>query len=276
MKKKQSYYCVIGLLLFFTPAYSQKNIEGLIKAEKAFAAYTVSHTIKDGFLVFMDAEGIIFRRGNAINGIDAFLKQKPGPSILDWQPAFALISAAGDLGVTTGPFQFRSGAAKDTSVSYGNFSSIWRVNRQGEWKNLVDLGVSYAVKLPALAIQKIELKLRNNNLETQDELLRLDRQFNTAVKEKNSRLTLSQLAKDGWLNVENHTPVREKATINHALMSIPDSISLTPITGNISSSRDLCYVYGSSLANGVKKENYLRVWIRLNGQWQVAMQTIKW
>jgi hypothetical protein len=103
MNRRYSSCLVVILLGVLSNAYSQKNIKGLINAEKQFAWFTASHTVKEGFMNYMDSAGIIFKNGAGVNALDNYRKQNAGPGILNWEPAFAVISASGDMGATTGP-----------------------------------------------------------------------------------------------------------------------------------------------------------------------------
>jgi ketosteroid isomerase-like protein len=72
----------------------------------------------------------------------------PGMSFLDnknnrltWKPEGADVSAAGDLGYTWGTFEFRS-QDKDgkPNVEYGKYTSIWKLQKDGSWKVVLDIG----------------------------------------------------------------------------------------------------------------------------------------
>jgi ketosteroid isomerase-like protein len=58
-----------------------------------------------------------------------------------WTPVGADISASGDLGYTYGNFEFR---AKDKDgkpvAQYGKYTSIWKLQRDGSWKVVLDMG----------------------------------------------------------------------------------------------------------------------------------------
>jgi len=60
---------------------------------------------------------------------------------LTWTPVGADISAAGDLGYTYGTYEFRS-KDKDgkPTVEYGNYTSIWKKQKDGSWKVVLDMG----------------------------------------------------------------------------------------------------------------------------------------
>lgn len=263
-------------LLLCCSAFSQKGIKGLINAEKAFASFTASHTIREGFLQYMDSAGVIFRQGYAVNALDTYQKQKPGTAILSWEPEFAVISASGDIGVTTGPYKIRPQTLPDTTVGRGSFSSVWQINKKGEWKNLADLGTSYSSPYPAVRkVKGISLPKTKNVNSTYDEVWQIDKKFNMAVQEKNTAILTSHISTDSWLNIDGQVPVVGAKQIQTALQNIPDGLILISQAGYLSSAKDLVYIYGTVI-NGLKKENYLRVWIYRNKQWQVILQTIKW
>lgn len=107
MKQKRSILLTGTFLILSIFAFAQKGIIGLVNAETQFALFTASYTVKEGFLIYMDSAGVIFRQGNEMNAWEAYQKQKAGRGMLSWEPAFAVISASGDLGATTGPYEFR-------------------------------------------------------------------------------------------------------------------------------------------------------------------------
>src|SRR5947208_4819016 len=88
---------------------AQKNMDGLIKAEKSFAAYSVSYGTRDAFLTFLDSNGLVFEQGRAVNGITAWKKREKRPGILNWTPHYGEIAASNDFGYTTGAWEFRGG-----------------------------------------------------------------------------------------------------------------------------------------------------------------------
>ena len=60
---------------------------------------------------------------------------------LIWTPVGADISASGDLGYTYGNYEFHS---KDKEgkpvVEYGKYTSIWKQQKDGSWKVVLDMG----------------------------------------------------------------------------------------------------------------------------------------
>jgi ketosteroid isomerase-like protein len=70
-----------------------------------------------------------------------FLDQKDNH--LTWTPVGADLSASGDLGYTYGNYEFRS-KDKDGKpiVDHGKYTSIWKKQRDGSWKVVLDMGNS--------------------------------------------------------------------------------------------------------------------------------------
>jgi ketosteroid isomerase-like protein len=60
---------------------------------------------------------------------------------LVWTPVGADISASGDLGYTYGTFEFHSKNKEGTlTVEYGKYTSIWKLQKDGSWKVVLDMG----------------------------------------------------------------------------------------------------------------------------------------
>jgi ketosteroid isomerase-like protein len=60
---------------------------------------------------------------------------------LIWTPVGADISASADLGYTYGTFEFHT-INKDGKpvVDYGKYTSIWKLQKDGSWKVVLDMG----------------------------------------------------------------------------------------------------------------------------------------
>jgi ketosteroid isomerase-like protein len=68
---------------------------------------------------------------------------------LTWTPVYADMAASGDLGYTFGTFEFRS-KEKDgkPTVEYGKYASIWKKQKDGSWKVVMDMGNSSPAPKP--------------------------------------------------------------------------------------------------------------------------------
>jgi ketosteroid isomerase-like protein len=71
----------------------------------------------------------------------AFLDDKNNR--LTWTPLGADMSASGDLGYTYGTYEFTSkGRDGKDEVNHGKYTSIWKLQSDGSWKVVLDMGNS--------------------------------------------------------------------------------------------------------------------------------------
>lgn len=187
MKNLRKPFAFLAVMICFLSATAQKGIRGLVDAEVAFANFTESGNIKDGFLKYMDTAGVIFNEGRAFNAHKVYAKQKAGSAILSWAPNFAVVSAGGDMGVTTGTYLVRPQAITDTPVTRGYFTSIWQMNSHGEWKNLADLGIASAsAELPVREINEISLSMQKPKEVSFPAIQLMDSLLNQVIAGRNS------------------------------------------------------------------------------------------
>ncbi|WP_139367043.1 nuclear transport factor 2 family protein [Sediminibacterium ginsengisoli] len=274
MKRNYLFLPVFLLLLQTNTLLAQKGIEGLISAEKKFAAYTAENNIKSGFLRSFDSAGLVFGRGQAFNAIERYTKAPQSPGVLLWEPEFAVVSAGGDFGFTTGPYTF-SPQKGDSIVDAGNFSSIWKMNANGEWKCMADMGVSYGklVHAPVTTVERITLPAKGEKI-LYDSLLAIENTLNGALQQGADAL-LPFVAERSWFNINNSLPVKGNAKIREALKVMPAGLVFQTAGGFLAPAEDLAYVYGK-VVNDKKASNYMRVWIRENGKWVIALQVLNW
>lgn len=111
----------------------------LIGAEVAFARQSGAIGVRSAFLEVLADDGLLFRPG-PVNGRE-WMRDSPNSAMqLSWYPAMARVSAAGDLGFTTGPFRARIPSGRGIESSSGYYLSVWR-REAGRWRLLLDLGV---------------------------------------------------------------------------------------------------------------------------------------
>lgn len=276
MKNRGRLILLTGMMACTITTTAQKGLSGLVNAERAFARFTESHTIRDGFLEFMDSTGLIFQQGRPMNAHQVYQRQKAGSAVLSWAPDFAVVSASGDMGVTSGPYLLRAGSITDTPVARGYFSSIWRMNAHGEWKNLADLGTaSPTAALPVKDIVSFSLPRQNPPDRLLTSLLLLDSLLNTAITGRNSQGWEQFLTAKTRVNLDRQAPASGEKQVTAALLQAPDQLQLAAIGSGISPAGDFAYTYGV-VTNGMRKENYLRAWICRRKEWKLILQTIKW
>lgn len=264
--------CILLLcLLASLQGQAQSDIQALLDAENNFAAFTSSHSIKEGFLRYLAASGIVFNQGKVVNAVEFYQKIPVTPTVLFWQPAFSVVSASGDLGMNTGPFTVRPTAA-DTVVARGSFSSIWKKNQAGEFKLLVDLGTSYNSEIsPPTSVEKIVLN-RVYADAAYASVRTLDSRFNTRIGAKGWKAIKSWWHPAAHVNIKGLVPLTGKKVISSTLTERLDKVVFQTIAGELSQAGDFAYFYGS-FQQGTQPGDYLRVWVREGKKWRIILQT---
>lgn len=267
------------VLLLFTfsslRVISQNKIVNLIQAEKDFAAYSVSHNTKAAFLKFLDSAGVVFENGNPVNGIEAWNKKEVRQGILNWHPQFAEISASGNLGYTTGPWTFQPKTITDSVVARGQYATVWQLDKKGNWKFIVDLGINETPIADIKEVEEINVNLKTYSPIDLSSLLKAEKAFIRQFNKDKIKAYKQYLSKKTVLNRNRHLPAIQADELESSIRDTPAEVRFQVDHSGIATSGDLGFVYGTIL-NKDKKENYLRVWRRENQGWKIAMDVVRY
>jgi ketosteroid isomerase-like protein len=127
-----------------TPAQTSNGSEILIKLEAEFAQAVAEHG-HEAFVTYFADDGVELNDGGGISTRDAIRKQPPWPegTSLTWTPVKADMATSGDLGYTYGNYVFKSKNKEGKiEASYGKYMSVWKKQKDGAWKVVVDMGNS--------------------------------------------------------------------------------------------------------------------------------------
>ncbi len=111
----------------------------LVNSELAFSKASVDKGMREAFLEFLAERSIVFRPQPTDGRL--FYSDVRDTAVLSWYPVAADISRTADLGYTTGPYEYRpikSGEARN--VDHGYYVSVWRKQKDGSWKVVLDIG----------------------------------------------------------------------------------------------------------------------------------------
>ena len=134
----------LAIPAFATQQKLAKGADLLFQLEAAFARDAAQHG-HDAFLTWFADDGVELDDGGGIVSKGEMRKQPPWPegTSLSWTPVKADMAASGDLGYTYGNYVFKH---KDKSgkliTDYGKYTSIWKKQKDGSWKVVVDMGNS--------------------------------------------------------------------------------------------------------------------------------------
>jgi ketosteroid isomerase-like protein len=259
-------------------AYYQ-NLQGLIEAERAFARLSGESGMRSAFTTWLADEAIVFRP-QPVKGKERYANSPDIPGMLIWQPLFADVSTAGDLGYTSGPYEFRREGEGHPVDGYGHYVSIWKKQAASSWKVIIDVGISHPT--PNLRLQDTVLVVSNPkmikfNVSFPDTsaLLQLDNAFSDSATTAGYRQALENFASSAIrIYRENYFPFLGTTGIDK---EVDGPTMWRPISAGIASSGDLGYTYGiaSGGSEGLESEkgSYLRIWkIQADGSWKLVLE----
>jgi ketosteroid isomerase-like protein len=256
-----------------------QNRRALVDMERAFAKAAATKGTRDAFIEFLADDGIIFQPG-AVNGKKFWTERQPRKGLLSWEPVFADVSRAGDLGYTTGPWEFRPNGPDDQPVAFGQYFTIWKKQPDGAWKAVLDRGVTTekAFPRPSLSFpsdeQTWDRKARSDRASAHAELMKLETEFSNASALNARTAYESFLADDARLLRQNVEPAISKPAIGKLMPEAGRALTWQVALADTSASGDLGYTYGTFELNtrGVtlQRGSYVRVWKKLNGKWKVV------
>lgn len=265
------------------------DLKAMVETERAFSRMAEEKGTREAFVEFIADDGILFRP-TAVLG-KKWMREHPLPSstsrpLLSWQPIFAAVSLAGDLGYTTGPWQYKKDIKDAQPAAFGNFMTVWKKQTDGSWKFALDLGISNPD--PKATMPRWEpgnSQPANGSFKKGDPgaartaLLNVDREFSKASVAQGAREAfLLYAAKDVRLFRNDHFPFVGKMAAADALTPITAEWTWTPSFAGVSESGDLGYSYGiyelrdqRGLDSVSERGNYARVWKKVNGEWKLVV-----
>jgi len=285
---------MLGILAIVAITHAQEpavnsSLQSLVETERAFSRTSAERSTREAFLSFIADDGILFRPA-AVNGKEWLNKNPVAPSekrpLLSWQPIFADVSLAGDLGYTTGPWQYKLDIKDEKPVAYGNFITVWRKQADGTWKFAVDLGITNAAPAnplpewqPQPKVQKQVVVVPKIDQEAQrSTLINHDRELSHEAAAGAVKAFLALADTEVRVFRNNSFPFIGKPAAEQALSANKNSWTWEPATAGVSSSGDLGYTYGSyELRTSdptkavTEKGNYLRIWKRKKGTWMIVV-----
>lgn len=274
-----------------TRATAEGELDSLVAAERAFAARSVAKGMKDAFLAYL-AEGSVVFQPTAVDARKLWEMRPPSAASLSWEPSFAAVSSAGDLGYSTGPWEFRPPAdslgtpAPPESYSYGQFNSVWRHDKKTGWRLISDIGVVHPKPSrggvgsgeftagPALKIRT--MKSGRADIPGEDERL------SKAMRATGPRAALvAHGAVDLRLNTEGRFPAIGLEAAQARFDTLGGFYEYKTEGSAIARSGDLGYSYGLAerflSANGAPADTsvFMHVWRQEGGRfWRLALAVL--
>ena len=286
MKLLLSILLLLPIATFAQKPQSPSPLKQMIETEQAFSKTAEVKNARDAFTEFIAEDGLLFRP-RAVNG-KKWMNEHPVPPsdkhpLLAWQPAFAEMAKAGDLGFTTGPWEFKEDIKDAKPSGYGHFVTLWKKQQDGSWKFIVDLGISHPQSGGPLTIWQLGNEPEQKQFKAVDVakatelLLERDRSFAAQAKQNHSNAFLEYAAPDVRLYLPDKLPFIGRE-LSVGLLPTKGGTSYQTLAGDVSRSGDLGYTHGTYEKNSaqnpaeiVERGNYVRIWKKQGDTWQIVL-----
>jgi ketosteroid isomerase-like protein len=281
---------MLALVCGLIPAAAKKkksvdDLTQMVETEASFSRMSEEKGIREAFAAFIADDGILFRP-HAVIG-KKWMHEHPLPSsntrpLLSWQPIYAFISRSGDLGYTTGPWQYKNDIKDAKASAFGNFMTIWKKQAEGNWRFVLDLGISHPEPMlqakPTFPRAVIGRFAAVDVDATRAALLNEEREFSKASADLGAAEAFL-LKADVGVRVyrENQMPFVGRSAGAKAMYPLSTVWTWAPAFADVSRAGDLAYTYGTyelrdKKTNAITENgNYARVWKRVAGMWRVVI-----
>lgn len=281
----------VALFLFYLFSFSLQAqqfssvIHEIVDAENHFAGMAKEKNTRDAFVHHLADSSIVFERGNPVLGKEVWKKRNADASLLFWWPVFSDVSASGDFGYNTGPFEWSKDKTGSKPVAFGYFSSVWKKNKEGQWKVAIDMGMEMPgaeSKDHSLATSKkgsVKAKSKSSFAKAKQELLQLDKDYVNQLNMQSVSFLPAYFSDEARLHRTGHFPVLTPKEITE-FADGRDNYSFEHLGGDMASSGDMAYAYGRVKASAKADQkqvtlNYLRIWKKEEGKnWKIVLDVI--
>jgi ketosteroid isomerase-like protein len=260
-------------------------LDQMIAAERAFAAKALEVGWKQAFLEFFAVEAVGFDKGQ-VGLARQQIETNPDPpkdQQLIWEPRYGDMAASGELGYLTGPVQNILPSRDKGRPRHSNYASIWKRQRDGSFKVIVDVGIptpSAVPFAPGFTRAPYASRFTGDYDETTPPLATADGLLNAGVRANQVRGYRPHLAPSARLHRPNVLPLVGDRQVLQWLASQPAFSTADSRYSEAARSGDLGYTWGTYtvMARGAKPQRgfYVRVWVReRNGQWKLALDVLQ-
>ena len=264
----------------------QTALQEMVKTEQAFSKMAEEKDIRDAFMAYIADDGLLFRPG-AVNGKKWMLEHPVPPvdtkPLLAWQPAFAGMAASGDMGFTTGPWEFKDDVKDAKPNGYGHFVTVWKKQPDGSWKFVVDLGISHPQSGGPQTLWNPTDTNKTASFKPVDidtarkALLDRDQQFgDDQLKNGLAKTFLVYASPEVRLYRSGNLPHIGSQAAADVLAKTNGQITWRPINGDVSRAGDLGYTHGTyehtdNAKKVIENGSYVRIWQKQGGTWRIVL-----
>ena len=143
-----TFLVVAGFIVFSGCMHQDKKAdkEVILNIDKAFSKLSEEKGMKQAFLEYAAEDAVILRE-NSLPQIgkramaERFTLFSDTGFILTWEPQFAEVAASGELGYSYGLYTMSTKEKEGKKVmERGTYVSVWKKDKTGDWKFVLDTG----------------------------------------------------------------------------------------------------------------------------------------
>ena len=264
------------LLLTVVPSFAQSDLEELVATERSFAKTALDKGTKSAFLEFMSPDAIVFTPDRTLAKPFWTARQEPTAALI-WAPNFADVSSNGILGYTTGNWEYRAKGRDDAPSAFGNFNTVWVRQPSGEYKWVVDIGVSHA--RPEKYSE--EFTPPNSGTGNPHKVSAADsanRFYEMAAKQGIQKAYSTYVDDNVRLFRDDEFPTTGRAAVLDRVKKYKGTFAFAK-RSMFFESDDLAYANNSytytSESGQVEAGNFLQIWKFIDGRWKIVLDIFK-
>ena len=257
----------------------------MVETERAFAARALVIGWKDAFLEYFADDAVGFDEGQAGLARDQ-IRANPDPPKdlrLIWEPRYGDMAASGELGYLTGPVQNILPSRDKGKPRYSLYSSIWKRQRDGSFKVILDVGVQTPRPVsfpPGFTRATVANRFTGDYDDTTPPLATADSVLNSGLRTNQATAYRGRLAPGARFHRPNMLPVVGDRNVQRWLMTQRTYALIDTRYSEAARSGDLGYTWGTYAVGPAQKRIaegfYARAWVReRNGQWTIAMDILQ-
>lgn len=265
-------FAVLFCAIVAATALSQTPAQKIYETERAFEKAVAEKGINAGFIEYLTSDGLIFNP-DAQNGRQAWTNRPKSPASLTWNPIWIEVSSNEALAYSIGNGVYKPKGKDDTTEYYSHYLSIWSRQPNGEYRAVLDGGISHP-KPDSMPTEWKSPPVSGNTKLANSAGDHSVPFFSSVETQGATKAYKAFFADDVFLMREGQLPFVGKAAAMQYLETTKPAVKFSKRKTFIEAG-DLAWVnniYSISDSSGKETErgNFIQVWKLRNGKWQIA------
>jgi len=270
-------FFVFTLILFaIAPVCAQTDLEKLVGAERAFAKAALDKGTRSAFLEFMSSDAVVFNPDRTV-AKPFWTARTESAAALVWAPNFADVSSNGILGYTTGNWEYRAKGRDDAPGAFGNFITVWVRQPSGQYRWVVDIGISHA-KPEKYSEDFAQPRAGTGNPSSVSAAEFATSFYETAAKQGIQKAYSTFADNDVRFFREDEFPASGRGALLDRVKKYKGTFTF-PKRSMFFETADMAYTNNSYTftpeKGPVENGNFLQIWKFVNGKWKIVLDIFK-